>query len=118
LASTFQNIVAESQIAGVDPRSRLSFVHQLSGKQMARAGFFVGLTALCFLGVATAATAAETRYTYDALGRLTKVEAGNGRVTEYTYDAANNRTKVTSTGGSSGRVVVLPLLGGLVLPLP
>lgn len=86
---------------------------------MARAGLFVGLAALCVLGGASAATAAETQnYTYDALGRLTKVVTTSGRVTEYTYDAANNRTKVTSTGGSSGRVVVLPLLGGLVLPIP
>lgn len=85
---------------------------------MARAGFFVGLAVLCFLGGTSAATAAETQtYTYDALGRLTKVQSTNGRVTEYAYDAANNRTQVTSTGGSSGKVVVLPLLGGLVLPI-
>ncbi|WP_089928632.1 RHS repeat domain-containing protein [Caulobacter sp. UNC279MFTsu5.1] len=84
-----------------------------------RAGLFIGLAVLCFAAAPSWATAAETQtYTYDALGRLTKVVSTNGRVTEYTYDAANNRTQVTSTGGSSGKVVVLPLLGGLVLPLP
>lgn len=83
-----------------------------------RKGLFIGLAALCFVAAPSLGVAAETQtYTYDALGRLTKVTTTSGRVTEYTYDAANNRTKVTSTGGSS-RVVVLPLLGGLVLPLP
>ncbi|PXA85009.1 hypothetical protein DMC25_16310 [Caulobacter sp. D4A] len=66
-----------------------------------------------------AAAAETTTYTYDALGRLTKVVTSAGRVTEYTYDAAGNRTQVTSTGGTTSlRVVVLPLLGGLVVPLP
>lgn len=84
-----------------------------------RKGLFIGLAVLCFVTAPSLGVAAETQtyYTYDALGRLTKVTTTSGRATEYTYDAANNRTKVTSTGGSS-RVVVLPLLGGLVLPLP
>ena len=86
---------------------------------MARGGFLIGMAAVCALMAPTLVMAAETQtYTYDALGRLTKVQTSSGRTTEYTYDAANNRTQVTSTGGSSGRVVVLPLLGGLVLPLP
>lgn len=86
---------------------------------MARSRLLIGILALSALTAPTLAAAAETQtYTYDALGRLTKVETSSGRKTEYTYDAANNRTQVTSTGGSSGRVVVLPLLGGLVLPLP
>lgn len=86
---------------------------------MARSRLLIVLAALCALTSSALAMAAETQtYTYDALGRLTKVETTSGRVTQYTYDAANNRTQVTSTGGSSGKVVVLPLLGGLVLPLP
>lgn len=89
------------------------------GKFMARQGLFIGLAALCIMAAPSLAAAAETQtYTYDALGRLTKVQTTSGRVTEYKYDAANNRTQVTSTGGLSGKVVVLPLLGGLVLPLP
>jgi YD repeat-containing protein len=86
---------------------------------MTRSGLLIGLVALCVVASPMLAVAAETQtYTYDALGRLTKVETTSGRKTEYTYDAANNRTQVSSTGGSSGKVVVLPLLGGLVLPLP
>lgn len=85
---------------------------------MTRKQLFMGLAAFCILASPCAGFAAETQtYTYDALGRLTKVTTSSGRVTEYTYDAANNRTKVQSTGGLSGRVVVLPLLGGLVIPL-
>ncbi len=75
--------------------------------------------ALCTLMMSTIATAAETTsYTYDVHGRLIKVQTSSGRTTEYTYDAANNRIQVTSTGGLSGKIVVLPLIGGLVLPLP
>ncbi len=86
---------------------------------MARSRLLIALAVFGALASPALATAAETQtYTYDALGRLTKVETTGGRVTQYTYDAANNRTQVTSTGGSSGKVVVLPLLGGLVLPLP
>jgi YD repeat-containing protein len=79
----------------------------------------ITLAALCAAAAPTFALAAETQaYSYDALGRLTKVVASNGRVTEYAYDAANNRTQVTSTGPAPVRVVVVPLLGGLVIPLP
>jgi YD repeat-containing protein len=85
---------------------------------MARGRFLIGMAALCVLAAPTLVMAAETQtYTYDALGRLTQVKTSSGRTTDYTYDAANNRTQVVSTGGSS-RVVVLPLLGGLVLPIP
>ena len=86
---------------------------------MARSRLLIALVVLCAMMSPTLTIAAETQtFTYDALGRLTKVETTSGRVTQYAYDAANNRTQVTSTGGSSGKVVVLPLLGGLVLPLP
>jgi hypothetical protein len=49
------------------------------------------------------AYAAETiTYTYDAKGRLVKVErsggVNSGVKTEYTHDKANNRTNVTVTG--------------------
>lgn len=49
------------------------------------------------------ASAAETiTYTYDAKGRLVKVEhsgsANNGLKAEYTQDRANNRTKLKITG--------------------
>jgi hypothetical protein len=88
---------------------------------MKRGGrLLIALAAAGMIAAPSLAAAAETMtYTYDALGRLTKVVSTNGRVTEYTYDAAGNRTQVTSTGGTNTvRVVVLPLLGGLVVPLP
>lgn len=49
------------------------------------------------------AWATETiTYTYDAKGRLVKVErsgtVNNGVKAEYTHDKANNRTNVTVTG--------------------
>jgi YD repeat-containing protein len=52
------------------------------------------------------AEAAETiTYTYDARGRLVKVEragtVNNNVVTEYTLDKADNRTKVKTTGAAS-----------------
>lgn len=50
-----------------------------------------------------AAIAAETiNYSYDAKGRLVKVErsgtVNNGVTSNYTHDKANNRTNVTTTG--------------------
>ena len=53
--------------------------------------------------VAAAAFAAETiTYTYDARGRLVKVERtgtiNNNVVTNYTIDKADNRTNKTTTG--------------------
>ena len=52
---------------------------------------FIILLFLC-IGVTYAAT---SRYTYDNLYRLTKVDYGNGTVIEYTNDAAGNRLNQT-----------------------
>ncbi|HEX6377212.1 MAG TPA: hypothetical protein VFZ91_15980 [Allosphingosinicella sp.] len=60
--------------------------------------------AVLLVGVAPVlAFAAETiTYTYDAKGRLVKVErsgtVNNGVKAEYSHDKANNRTNVTVTG--------------------
>jgi YD repeat-containing protein len=55
----------------------------------------------CGLGSAAAATETIT-YTYDAKGRLVKVErsgsVNNGVTTQYTHDHADNRSNVTVTG--------------------
>ena len=56
--------------------------------------------------VALPAQASETVvYTYDAKGRLVKVErsgnVNNGIVTEYKYDKADNRTQVKITGSTN-----------------
>lgn len=70
-----------------------------------------------------AAWAGTTQYDYDTLGRLVKVISSSGAVTTYTYDNAGNRTASQTSGGSASsaygnKVIVLPLLGGFVLPLP
>ena len=44
------------------------------------------------------AYAGTATYTYDNLGRVTKVTYSNGKSITYTYDAAGNRVKVVSAG--------------------
>lgn len=61
------------------------------------------LLAAAALGAAAAAVAAETiTYSYDARGRLTKVErsgsVNNNVAAEYKYDKADNRTNKKVTG--------------------
>lgn len=61
------------------------------------------LLAVAFVAVMPVASAAETIiYTYDAKGRLVKVErsgtVNNGVKAEYTHDKSNNRTNVKVTG--------------------
>jgi YD repeat-containing protein len=53
------------------------------------------LLALLSSGLSQAGSAT---YTYDALGRVTKIVYSNGVVITYTYDAAGNRTRVVTTG--------------------
>ncbi|MBW8858561.1 MAG: RHS repeat protein [Caulobacter sp.] len=57
-------------------------------------------------------------YSYDALGRVIEARQSTGQLTTYSYDKAGNRTSSSTTGGKSPAFVVLPLLGGLVLPIP
>jgi YD repeat-containing protein len=65
---------------------------------------FARLSIAALLATAgTAASANETiTYTYDAKGRLVKVErsgtVNNGVKAEYTHDKANNRTRVLVSG--------------------
>lgn len=61
------------------------------------------LLCVALFGIAGGATAAETvTYTYDAKGRLVKVErsgtVNNGVKIEYTHDKSDNRQKVKITG--------------------
>lgn len=68
------------------------------------------------------ASAAETvTYAYDAKGRVTQVvhtgSVNDGVVTTYALDKADNRTSVAVTGASQ-RVVVVPLNGFTVIPIP
>jgi hypothetical protein len=71
----------------------------LKGKRRAE----IALAAVLVAAAPALAIAAETiTYTYDAKGRLVKVEragtVNNGVTTNYTHDKANNRTNVTVTG--------------------
>jgi len=65
-----------------------------------RTGLAAALIAAC-IGSAAAATETIT-YTYDAKGRLVKIErsgtVNNGVVSQYVHDKADNRTSVTVTG--------------------
>jgi hypothetical protein len=61
------------------------------------------LVCAALIAAATAALASETiTYTYDAKGRLVKVErtgtVNNGVTAQYTHDKADNRSNVTVTG--------------------
>src|SRR5688572_2504428 len=63
----------------------------------------VQLIVLVFVALSCSllARAANTTYTYDALGRLTTVtNNANGTIATYAYDAAGNRTQTTSKAGS------------------
>jgi hypothetical protein len=64
------------------------------------------LTAIAIAGAATLALAGETvNYSYDAKGRLVKVEragtVNNNVQAVYTHDKADNRTNVNVTGSSN-----------------
>jgi YD repeat-containing protein len=64
------------------------------------------LIVAALLFTSTAAIAAETiTYTYDAKGRLVKVErsgtTNNGVQTTYTHDKADNRKNTTTTGSGN-----------------
>ncbi|TWB09205.1 YD repeat-containing protein [Nitrospirillum amazonense] len=75
--------------------------------------------------LALPAAADSISYTYDALGRVIKSTTSSGATIQYSYDPAGNRTMVSASGTSypssgsavSTPVIVLPLLGGMVLPL-
>lgn len=56
------------------------------------------LTGIVLVGLTSLALAGSATYTYDTLGRLTKVTYSNGVVITYAYDAAGNRTTLVVTG--------------------
>lgn len=77
------------------------------------------VTALVLLSLSSlphrAAAQTADNYSYDALGRLVRVDRDGALLVEYRYDAVGNRILVRRN--STVKVVVLPLLGGLVLPI-
>ncbi|NIJ64633.1 hypothetical protein FHR20_001564 [Sphingomonas leidyi] len=62
----------------------------------------LGVGALAATASAPSPANETTNYTYDALGRLVKVEqeggVNNGIVSNYSYDKAGNRANVNVTG--------------------
>lgn len=82
----------------------------------------------CMVALASPAAAQETTtYSYDALGRLrtTSTSGGqnSGTVNQTDFDRAGNRTNYTTTGAtgtpSNGmKVIVVPLNGFTVIPIP
>jgi YD repeat-containing protein len=92
-----------------------------------RAGISLRLAALAMALVPGVATAAESvTYSYDALGRLIRTQRSGGPASgvdaQIQYDSAGNRTNVTVNGASSSsppvRVIVVPLNGYTIIPLP
>jgi len=83
--------------------------------------------ATAFIAVASTApaSASQTNYTYDALGRLVRVEqtgvAASAYDSRYTFDAAGNRTTHVVSGAANNApsgVVVVPYVGGYrIIPL-
>jgi YD repeat-containing protein len=75
------------------------------------------------IGIAGPALAQTARaYEYDVHGRLIKVTTDGGATVVYSYDVADNRTAVvasppTNPSPPSAKVVVVPLLGFLVIPI-
>ena len=56
----------------------------------------------------------DTEKTYDAFGRLTRVNDANGQNFDYTYDVLNNLTAVAHPGGISNRTFSYNSLGWLL----
>ena len=79
------------------------------------------LAGAALLALAPAVAQETIGYTYDARGRLVKVDHGTtgpnaNVVSSYTYDAADNRSNVTVTGAGTTTITVAPtsLPGGTV----
>lgn len=81
--------------------------------------FLAAASLLLMLGAAPV-QAGETAYTYDVLGRVTKVVYPDGGVVEYSYDNAGNRTQVNRTAGTGSGVTVIVVPSGtgfIVIPI-
>jgi hypothetical protein len=81
-----------------------SMLNKLGVTMRSVCGIGILLAAVCGFGSATFAAETVT-YTYDAKGRLVKVErsggVNNGVKAEYTHDRANNRRNLKVTGSSN-----------------
>jgi len=68
--------------------------HPLEGRCSTGTAHFIVVAAALLLLVSGIVAAGETRYEYDAHGRLTRVEHPDGMVVRYVYDTAGNITRV------------------------
>lgn len=82
--------------------------------------FVLAAFSLVFARPAVAQEAAV--YTYDLLGRLTQVTETQANkppvITLYEYDKSGNRLKQQITGSQAGTILILPMLGNVIIPLP
>lgn len=81
---------------------------------------FLAAASLVLMLGAGAAQAGETSYTYDSLGRVTRVQYPDGGVVEYDYDKAGNRIEVRRTAGTGSGVTVIVVPSGtgfVVIPI-
>ncbi len=53
-----------------------------------------GIVAIVFATPAAVAQSSTDQFEYDALGRLVRVQTGQGALTKYSYDKATNRSQV------------------------
>ncbi|MEG8222344.1 hypothetical protein OSJ57_17200 [Sphingomonas sp. HH69] len=79
------------------------------------------MAALSVGGAGAAQASSTTVYTYDALGRLIQASTtgtvNSGVQMSMTYDAADNRVNYQVIGSVS-KVIVVPLNGLKVIPIP
>jgi hypothetical protein len=85
---------------------------------------YLALALAATLGVQPALATETVTYTYDALGRVKKVEHvggdNDGMKQTFTLDPAGNRENYTVTGSKNRgaiRVIVLPLNGFTIIPI-
>jgi YD repeat-containing protein len=76
----------------------------------------LGCVCACLSSIAAAAD--STTYTYNALGRLTKVQVAggpaNGTQISYQYDASGNRTQYIVSGSTSSGSLTITPFGSIV----